>query len=85
MLGRYQKNHGKCHWEEIKKALRYLQGIKDLMLMYKKSDAPLEIVGYSDSEFTGCLDTKKWSYIVEKLQTNCHYIFDDVREVCWFL
>jgi hypothetical protein len=29
------------------------------MLTYKKSDVPLEIVGYSDSDFTGCLDTEK--------------------------
>jgi hypothetical protein len=29
------------------------------MLKYKKSDAPLEIVGYSDSDFAGCLDTEK--------------------------
>jgi hypothetical protein len=29
------------------------------MLTYKKSDVPLEIVGYSDSDFAGCLDTEK--------------------------
>jgi hypothetical protein len=29
------------------------------MLTYKKSDAPLEIVGYSDSYFAGCLDNEK--------------------------
>jgi hypothetical protein len=29
------------------------------MLTYEKSDAPLEIVGYSDSDFAGCLDTEK--------------------------
>jgi hypothetical protein len=29
------------------------------MLIYKKSDAPLEIMGYSDSDFAGCLDTEK--------------------------
>jgi hypothetical protein len=29
------------------------------MLTYKKSEAPLEIVGYSDSDFAGCLDTEK--------------------------
>jgi hypothetical protein len=29
------------------------------MLTYKKSDVPLEIVGYSDSDFVGCLDTEK--------------------------
>jgi hypothetical protein len=31
------------------------------MLTYKKSDAPLEIVGYSDSYFAGCLDTEKYT------------------------
>jgi hypothetical protein len=45
MLGRYQKNLGK---DKIKKVLRYLQDTKGIMLTYKKSDAPLEIVGYSD-------------------------------------
>jgi hypothetical protein len=29
------------------------------MLTYKKSDVSLEIVGYSDSDFAGCLDTEK--------------------------
>jgi hypothetical protein len=59
MLERYQKNPGKPHWDGVKKSLRCLQGTKGLMLTYKKSDAPLEIVGYSDSDFAGCLNTKK--------------------------
>jgi hypothetical protein len=59
MLGRYQKNPDKPHCDRVKKVLRYLQDTKDIMLTYKKSDAPLEIVGYSDSDFTGCLDTEK--------------------------
>jgi hypothetical protein len=59
MLGRYQKNPGKPNLDGVKKALRYLHGTKGLMLMYKKLDAPLEIVGYSDSDFLGCLDTEK--------------------------
>jgi hypothetical protein len=59
MLRRYQKNPGKPHWDGVNKALRYLQDTKGLMLTYKKSDALLEIVGYSDSDFVGCLDTEK--------------------------
>jgi hypothetical protein len=59
MLGRYQKNHSKPHWDGAKKVLRYLQGTKGLMLTYEKSDVPLEIVGYSDSDFAGYLDTEK--------------------------
>jgi hypothetical protein len=58
MLGRYQKNPGVSHWNGIKKDLRYIQGIKGFMLMYERSDS-LEIVGYSDSDFVGCLDTNR--------------------------
>jgi hypothetical protein len=58
MLGRYQKNPGVSHSNGIKKALRYIQGTKSLMLTYKRSDS-LEIVGYSDSDFAGYLDTDR--------------------------
>jgi hypothetical protein len=58
MLDRYQKNPGVSHWNGIKKTLRYIQGIKGLMLTYERSDS-LEIVGYLDSDFVGCLDTDR--------------------------
>jgi hypothetical protein len=51
MLGRYQKNPGISHMNEIKKSLRYIQGIKSLMLTYERSDS-LEIVRYLDSDYT---------------------------------
>jgi hypothetical protein len=58
MFGRFQKNTIPYHWKGIKKALRYLQGTKGLMLTYRISDT-LEIVGYFDSDFVGCKDTEK--------------------------
>jgi hypothetical protein len=58
MLSRYQKNPGIDHWNGIKKALRYIQGTKGLMLTYERSDS-LEIVCYSDSDFADCLDTDR--------------------------
>jgi hypothetical protein len=58
MLARYQKNPGISHWNGIKKALRYIQDTKGLMLTYERSDS-LEIVGYSDLDFAGCLDTDR--------------------------
>jgi hypothetical protein len=58
MLGRYQKNLGIDHWNGIKKVLRYIQGTNGLMLTYERSDS-LEIVGYLDSNFAGCLDTDR--------------------------
>src|SRR5262249_10981328 len=61
MLGRYQSNPGLDHWKAAKKVLRYLQGTKDLMLTYRRSDN-LEVIGYSDSDFAGCVDTRKSTF-----------------------
>jgi hypothetical protein len=56
LLGRFQSNTGIKHWKSIKKVLRYLQETKHYMLMYKRNDN-LVVVGYSDSDFTGCADS----------------------------
>jgi len=45
MLGRYQSNPGMDQWKAAKKVLRYLQGTKNYMLTYRKSDH-LEVIGY---------------------------------------
>ncbi|KAJ3684738.1 hypothetical protein LUZ61_013902 [Rhynchospora tenuis] len=58
MLGRYQSNPGLDHWRAAKKVLRYLQWTKDYMLTYRKFES-LEVIGYSDSDFVGCVDTRK--------------------------
>ena len=61
MLGRYQSNPSLEHWKAAKKVLRYLQGTKNHMLTYKKSDH-LEMTGYTDSDFVGCVDTRKSTF-----------------------
>ena len=58
MLGRYQSNPGMDHWRAAKKVMRYLQGTKDYMLMYRRTDN-LEVIGYSDSDYAGCIDSRK--------------------------
>ncbi|XP_059461806.1 secreted RxLR effector protein 161-like [Corylus avellana] len=58
MLGRYQSNPGMEHWKAAKKVMRYLQGTKNHMLTYKNVDY-LEVIGYSDSDFAGCKDSRK--------------------------
>jgi len=58
MLGRYQSNPRMEHWKVAKKVLRYLKGTKDHMLTYRRSDH-LEVIGYSDSDFVGCVDTRE--------------------------
>ncbi|KAG8479264.1 hypothetical protein CXB51_029046 [Gossypium anomalum] len=58
MLDRYLSNPGIDHWIAAKRVMRYLQRTKDYMLTYKKSDL-LEVIGYSDSDFAGCQDSRK--------------------------
>ncbi|RVW98911.1 Retrovirus-related Pol polyprotein from transposon TNT 1-94 [Vitis vinifera] len=58
MLGRYLSNLGMDHWKKAKRVMRYLQRTKDYMLTYHRSNH-LEIVGYSDSDFAGCLDSRR--------------------------
>ena len=49
------------HWKAAKKVMRYLQGSKDFMLTFMRSDS-LEVTGYSDSDFAGCIDSKKSTF-----------------------
>ncbi|KAL0433573.1 UNVERIFIED_CONTAM: Retrovirus-related Pol polyprotein from transposon TNT 1-94 [Sesamum latifolium] len=58
MLGRFQSNPSLDHWRAAKKVMRYLQGTKDYMLMYRRTEN-LEVVGYSDLDFAGCVDSRK--------------------------
>jgi hypothetical protein len=46
------------HWKADKKVLCYLQGTKNYMVNFRKSDN-LDVIGYSDSDFSGCVDSKK--------------------------
>uniref|UniRef100_A0A2N9HCS5 Integrase catalytic domain-containing protein n=1 Tax=Fagus sylvatica TaxID=28930 RepID=A0A2N9HCS5_FAGSY len=57
MLLQYQSNPGMDHWKAAKKVMRYLQGTKDFMLTFRRSDS-LEVTGYSDSDFAGCIDVE---------------------------
>jgi hypothetical protein len=38
--------------------MRYLQGTKNYMFMYRQTDN-LGVIGYSDSDFVGCVDSRK--------------------------
>jgi hypothetical protein len=58
MLGRFQSNLGLDHWKAAKKVLHYMQGTKDYMLTYRRSDN-LEVVGYADADYTDCEDSRK--------------------------
>ena len=58
MLGRYQSNPAMDHWKVAKKVLRYLQGIKDHMLTYRRS-SHIEVIGYSDLDYARYMGIRK--------------------------
>ena len=74
VLGKYLSDPSQSHWKEANKVLRYLQGIKDLMLTYRHTDT-LEVVGFSDSDYTSCVDDKK--------STNGHIFMMAKRTISW--
>ena len=57
VLGRHLSDLGQSHWKVAKKVLRYLQGTKDLMLTYRRTDT-LEMVGFNDSNYASYADDK---------------------------
>ena len=58
VLGRYMSNPGFQHWIAAKRVMRYLQKIKDCMLVYRKFDN-LDLVSYSDSDLAEYSDDFK--------------------------
>ena len=74
MLGKHLSDLDQIHWKETKKVLRYLQGTKDLMLTYRRTDT-LEVVGFSDSDYAGCVDDKK--------STSCYIFIMAEGNVSW--
>lgn len=58
MLGMYQINPGLEYWKAAKMVMRYLQGTKNYRHIYKRIDH-LEVVGYPNSNYAGCVHLKK--------------------------
>lgn len=58
MMGRYQSDPGLDHWRAAKKLMRYLQGTKNYMFMYRRT-SNLEVISYSASDLAGCVDSCK--------------------------
>ena len=45
------------HLAQAKRVLRYIQGTRDRKLYYPLNQ-PLSLIGYSDADFAGCIDTR---------------------------
>jgi hypothetical protein len=58
ILSRFLNDPGETHWTEVKRVFRYLQGSRDLGIVYRRTQgATLE--GYTDSDWAGDVDDRR--------------------------
>ena len=53
------QNPGKAHWTAALRVLRYLRGTLSHKLHFSKSPEVALLVGFSDADHAGCLDTRR--------------------------
>ena len=58
LCSRFQSNPKELYLNAVKRILRYLKGTQTLELWYTK-DSSIDLIGYSDIDFTGCRLDKK--------------------------
>ena len=58
LLSQYMNKPTKAHLGMAKHVLKYLNGTKDYSVKFEKSDAPLHLTGFSDSDWGGSEDRR---------------------------
>ena len=60
LVSRYMGKSRKVHWEALKWIFRYRKGMCKAELLYAKHESSMDdVVGFVDSNYVGCLDTKR--------------------------
>ncbi|GJR84106.1 hypothetical protein Tco_0154891 [Tanacetum coccineum] len=57
VVSRYMSEHGRDHWEAVKRILRYIKGTLDVAFCFGESD--LIVRGYVDSDYASDIDGSK--------------------------
>ena len=58
-LSKFNSNPGRQHWRALKRLLRFLSGTKSRLIVYRKTEGPLELTAYCDSDFANDPDTRR--------------------------
>ena len=71
ILSKYMSKPGKDHWTGVRRILRYIQGTLNYGLIFSADDSDNFLVGYSDADWAGDLDTRySTSGFVFQIQSN---------------
>lgn len=49
----------KEHWQTVKRIFRYLIGTRNYGLVFGNSGSTLNLIGFTDADYTGCIQTRK--------------------------
>jgi hypothetical protein len=58
ILSRFLNDPGETHWTEVKRVFRYLQGSRDLGIVYRRTQG-VTLEGYTDSDWAGDVDDRR--------------------------
>ena len=58
VISRFMHNPDRSHWNTVKHVFRYLAGTKDHDIIFGPNPTT-GVVGYTDSDFAGCVDSRK--------------------------
>ena len=58
VVSKFMHNPGRSHWNAVKHVFRYLVGTKDHGILFGPNKK-IGLVGYTDSDFVGCVDSRK--------------------------
>ena len=75
IFSRYMVNPTFNYWTAAKRVLRYLKGTIDFSLIYEKGMKDLNVINYSDSEFTSDVEDRK--------STSGHVFFLGCLPITW--
>ena len=59
ILTQFMAKPGKQHWEGVKRVLRYIKGTLDYCLKYSANEKEITLLGYSDADWGGDLNTRR--------------------------
>jgi len=81
LCAKFQANPKKSHFIAAKRILKYLQGTTNVGLWYP-SEVYLNLVGYFDSDFTGCEIDKKSTSGTCHLLGSCLISWHNKKQAC---
>ena len=58
-LSQHSANPRESHWAGVKRVMRYVQGARNLGIVFNSKSKSPELLGFSDADWAGCSDSRK--------------------------